>query len=74
MNMETVQNVITNILPQTSVEKLQAVTDHLKKLGFENMADLEFLDCEKDLANILNTCETRKLAAKLKLHFSNANG
>lgn len=42
MNMETVKNVITNILPQISAEKLQLVTGHITAMGFENMDDLEF--------------------------------
>lgn len=74
LEMEAVKALIIEILPSISESKLQAVLDNLATMGFEQLGDLQYLDSEKDLSSILNTLETRKLAAKLKLHFNSIGG
>jgi hypothetical protein len=68
--MEAVRTLIGEILSNISESKLQSIMDSLSQLGFEQVSDLQYLDCEKDLSGTLNTLESRKLSAKLKLHFS----
>jgi hypothetical protein len=68
--MEAVQTLIGEILSNISESKLQSVMHNLSQLGFEQVSDLQYLDCEKDLSGTLNTLESRKLSAKLKLHFN----
>jgi hypothetical protein len=68
--MEAVRTLIGEILSNISESKLQSVMHSLSQLGFEQVSDLQYLDCEKDLSGTLNTLESRKLSAKLKLHFN----
>jgi hypothetical protein len=70
LEMEAVKVLITEILPTISESKQHIVLDSLAAMGFEQLGDLQYFDCEKNLSSILNTLETRKLAAKLKLHFN----
>ncbi|XP_076324317.1 uncharacterized protein LOC143232592 [Tachypleus tridentatus] len=68
---EEVKNFLVAAL-HLPADKMVAL-EKLQEFGMENLEDLEFLDPEKDLEGTLNLLACRKLALKLKAHFT-ANG
>ncbi|XP_076342349.1 uncharacterized protein LOC143242752 [Tachypleus tridentatus] len=69
---EEVKNFLVAALHLTA-DKMVALEEKLQEFGMENLEDFEFLDPEKDLEGTLNLLACRKLALKLKAHFT-ANG
>jgi hypothetical protein len=68
--MEAIQQTIQAALPGLTETKLTAVMNHLQGMGFSDVDDLQYLQCEKDLNGILLPVELRKLAARMTAHLT----
>ena len=64
------QQIIQAALPGLTDVKLTAVMNHLQCMGFGDVDDLQYLQCEKDLNGILLPVELRKLAAKMTARYT----
>lgn len=68
------KSAILYALPGLSSMKVEEVLAHLTSLGFSEMNDLKYLECEKDLATILLPLERRKLAGRIMDLFPTVQG